>query len=42
MYLNTINQDAFNALNENQTIDTKEPSSQLQLLQKSEIIRSFI
>jgi len=35
MYLNTINQDAFNALNENQTIDTKEPSSQLQLLQKN-------
>ena len=35
MYLNTISQDAFNALNENQTIDTKEPSSQLQLLQKN-------
>ena len=35
LYLNTINQEAFNALNANQTIDTEKPSSQLQILQKN-------
>ena len=35
LYLNTINQEAFNALNANQTIDTEQPSSQLQLLQRN-------
>ncbi|HLR91890.1 MAG TPA: SNF2 helicase associated domain-containing protein, partial [Atopostipes sp.] len=35
MYLNTVNQDAFNAMSEKQTIDTKEPTGKLQLLQKN-------
>lgn len=35
LYLNTINQDSFNALNANHIVDTEEPSGKLQLLQKN-------
>lgn len=40
LYLNSINQEAFDALGTNQLINTEEPSSKLQLLQKNREVLS--
>lgn len=42
LYLNTINQEAFNALNANQIVDTEEPTGKLQLLQKNRELLSHL